>query len=76
MANFFGKDGKHLTDEELEQASGGMVIATNTNIFTQKHWICPKCKGSDFTVDGLYDGKTAVYFKCKKCGEIILRANI
>ena len=42
MANFFGKDGKQLTDEELEQASGGMVIATNTNIFTQKHWICPK----------------------------------
>lgn len=57
-----------LTDEELEEASGGLRIAKDGRFIT-----CPRCKGEDFL---LYqekrwqygDSESIFMMKCKKCG--------
>lgn len=71
MAKFFDKDGKQLTDEELEQASGGLTFTGGSSFFkllTQKQ--CSKCNSIEFTIDSLSGDNKKVYIRCKKCGTV------
>lgn len=71
MANFFGKDGKQLTDEELEQAVGGLTFTEGSSFFKlmmQKK--CSRCGSIEFTVDAVSQNKDTVYIRCKKCGTV------
>ncbi|MBS5644267.1 MAG: hypothetical protein KHW46_00740 [Clostridiales bacterium] len=69
MANFFDEKGKQLSEEELQEAAGGVVIAAGPGFFdSMRHWKCGKCGCSEFTVTGVSQDGKKFYARCKKCG--------
>ena len=69
MANFFDEKGKQLSEEELQEAAGGVVIAKGTGFFDRMiQWKCGKCGCLDFTVTGVSQDGKKFYARCKKCG--------
>ena len=76
MAKFFDQDGKQLTEEELEQAVGGLTFTGGSSFFkllTQRQ--CANCKSIEFTIDHLTADNKVVYIRCKKCGTLNVLEN-